>query len=113
MLGWWTYISLSIAIGLEVLGTTALARSDGLSRLAPSLICLVSYALAFYLLTFALRVMPTGVVYAIWSGVGIVMISAVAWLWYGQKLDLPAIIGLSFIITGVVIVNLFSKSLVH
>ena len=107
----WTI--LIVAIIAEVIGTTALARSDGFTRLVPSLITVAGYALAFYFLALALREMPTGIVYAIWSGMGIVLISSVAWIWYRQTLDTPALIGLGLIIAGVLVVNLFSKSLTH
>ena len=107
----WTI--LIVAIIAEVIGTTALARSDGFTRLVPSLITVAGYALAFYFLALALREMPTGIVYAIWSGMGIVLISAVAWIWYRQTLDTAALLGLALIIAGVMVVNLFSKSVVH
>ncbi|WP_026381199.1 SMR family transporter [Afifella pfennigii] len=104
---------LGAAIVAEVVATTALARSDGLTRLSPTLLTIVGYAIAFWLLSLTLRVMPTGVVYAIWSGAGIVLITLVAWLWYGQKLDLPALVGLSLIVSGVFIINLFSRAVPH
>ena len=107
----WTI--LIVAIIAEVIGTTALARSDGFTRLVPSLITVAGYALAFYFLALALREMPTGIVYAIWSGMGIVLISAVAWIWYRQTLDTAALVGLALIIAGVMVVNLFSKSVGH
>ena len=107
------YLLLGLAIVAEVLATTALARSDGFTRLLPSLGAVVGYALAFWLLAFPLRVMPTGVVYAIWSGLGIVLIAAVAWAWFGQRLDLAAILGLGLIILGVLVVQLFSKTVPH
>lgn len=108
-----TYIILLAAIVAEVIATTALSRSESFSRLVPSIVTVVGYALAFWLLSFPVRTMPVGVVYALWSGLGIVLISTVSWLWYGQKLDLPAIIGLAFILCGVMIVNLFSKTIGH
>jgi small multidrug resistance pump len=108
-----TYLVLGAAIVCEVFATSALARSDGFTRLWPSVLAMAGYALAIYLLALTMRVMPAGIVYAIWSGVGIVLISAVAWLRLGQKLDLPAVIGLGFIIAGVMTVNLFSKTTGH
>ncbi|AXS41079.1 SMR family transporter [Breoghania sp. L-A4] len=108
-----TYLCLGAAIAAEVIATSALARSESFTRPIPTLITIVFYAAAFWLLSYPLRAMPTGVVYAIWSGAGIVLIALVAWVWFGQKLDFPAIVGLSFIIAGVVIVNVFSKSLTH
>jgi small multidrug resistance pump len=107
------YLLLGAAIAAEVVATTALARTDGLTRLAPSVVAVIGYAIAFWLLSYPLRVMPTGIVYALWSGLGIVLIAAVAWMWFGQRLDLPAIIGLALIILGVLVVNVFSSSLPH
>lgn len=108
-----TYAILALAILAEVIATTALSRSASFTRLWPSVITVLGYAIAFWLLSFPLRVMPTGIVYAIWSGMGIVLISSVAWIWYRQTLDTPALIGLALIIAGVLVVNLFSKSLTH
>jgi len=107
------YIFLGFAIVAEVIGTTALKASDSFTRPLPSLITVGCYALSFYLLTFSLRVLPTGIAYAIWSGVGIVLISLVSWLYFRQSLDLAAIAGLALIIAGVLVINLFSKSVGH
>ena len=107
------YLILMAAIVAEVVATTSLARSESFTKLVPSLITVGGYALAFWFLSFPIRVMPTGVVYAIWSGMGIVLISGVAWIRYEQSLDFAAVLGLAFIVTGVVIVNVFSKSLGH
>ncbi len=104
------YLFLAAAIVAEVVATTALARSESFTRLGPSLIAALGYAVAFWFLSFPLRVMPTGVVYAIWSGLGIVLIATVARLWSGQVLDPPALAGLGLIIAGVVVVNLFSHT---
>lgn len=101
------------AIIAEVIGTTALKASDGFSKLWPSLVTAVCYAAAFYLLSLAMRYMQMGVIYAIWSGVGIVLISLVGMILFGQKPDVPAVIGLSLIVAGVLVINLFSKSAVH
>lgn len=108
-----TYIYLTVAIIFEVVGTTALKHSEGFTRLGASLVTVASYALAFYFLSLPIRVFPVGVVYAIWSGFGIVLITLIGWLWFRQSLDLAALIGIAFIIAGVLIVNLFSKALVH
>jgi len=108
-----TYLYLSIAILAEILATTALKASDGISRLGPSLMTALGYATAFYFLALTLRTMLLGITYAIWSGVGIVLISAVGWIWFGQTLDVPAIFGLGLIVAGVVVVNVFSKATVH
>ncbi|MGI4720606.1 MAG: SMR family transporter [Janthinobacterium lividum] len=107
------YLYLGLAIIAEVIGTTALKASDSFTRPLPSVITVGCYALSFYLLTFSLRVLPTGIAYAIWSGVGIVLISVISWAVYQQRLDLPAIAGLGLIIAGVVVINLFSKSVGH
>ena len=107
------YLYLAFAIVAEVIGTTALKASDSFTRPIPSLVTVGCYALSFYLLTFSLRVLPTGIAYAIWSAVGIVLISLISWFIYGQRLDLPAIAGLGLIVAGVAVINLFSKSISH
>jgi small multidrug resistance pump len=104
------YVVLLAAIFMEVIGTTALSRSDSFTRLTPTLISLACYGASFWLISFPLKTMPTGVVYATWSGVGIVLIAGIAWLRYGQKLDFPALLGLGFIIIGCIIANGFSKT---
>lgn len=108
-----TYLYLCIAIVAEVIATSSLKSSEGFTRLWPSLLCIIGYALAVFLLSLTLRTLPTGIAYAIWSGVGIVLVSAIGWVYYGQKLDTPAILGLSLIIAGVIVVNVFSKSIAH
>ncbi|RYF28604.1 MAG: QacE family quaternary ammonium compound efflux SMR transporter [Comamonadaceae bacterium] len=108
-----SYVLLAIAIVSEVLGTTALKASDGFTRLLPSVFTVVAYGLSFYLLSLTLRVLPTGIAYAIWSGAGIVLISAIAWVFQGQRLDAPAMLGMGLIVAGVLVVNLFSKSVGH
>ncbi len=107
------YVYLGLAIVCEVIATSFLAKSDGFTRLAPTGIAIVGYVISFYLLSLTLRVVPTGVAYAIWSGVGIVLVSAVAYFWHGQKLDAPALIGMGMIIAGVLVINLFSKTAGH
>lgn len=107
------YMLLSLAIIAEVIATTALAKSASFTKLMPSIVAIVGYAAAFYFLSFPMRVMPTGIVYAIWSGLGIVLISGIAWVRYRQVLDTPAMLGLAFILIGVVIINVFSKSSQH
>ncbi|CAH0256318.1 Multidrug transporter EmrE [Roseomonas sp. CECT 9278] len=107
------YAYLGIAIVSEVIATSALKASDGFTRLWPSLATVVGYAIAFYCLALTLRVIPTGIAYAIWSGVGIVLISAVGWVWFRQALDLPALVGMGLIVAGVVVLNVFSKSVAH
>lgn len=107
------WVFLFAAILTEVIATTALKASDGFTRLGPSALVIAGYGVAFYFLSLTLRTIPMGIAYAIWSGVGIVLISAIAWLWYDQKLDLPAMIGIALIVAGVAVINLFSKSLAH
>jgi small multidrug resistance pump len=107
------YIYLTIAIAFEVVATSALKASEGFTRLGPSVVTLVGYALAFYLLSLTLRTMPVGIVYAVWSGAGIVFITAIGWLYFRQSIDAPGLIGIGLIVAGVLVVNLFSKSLGH
>ena len=104
---------LSLAILTEVTGTSALKASEGFTRLWPSLIVLLGYTASFYCLSLSLQSIPIGIAYAIWSGVGIALISLFAWVFYGQALDTPAIIGLLLIVAGVLVLNLFSKSVTH
>lgn len=105
------YAYLGAAIVAEVIATSALKASDGFSRLWPSLVTVLGYGLAFYCLSHTLKNISTGVAYAIWSGVGIVLISLVGWLWFDQRLDAPALLGLALIVAGVLVINLFSKTL--
>ncbi len=107
------YLYLLIAIVSEVAGTSALKASDGFTRLGPSLITLVGYALAFYFLSLTLSAIPVGLAYAVWSGVGIVLIALIGVLWFGQTLDAAALIGLALILAGVLTINLFSASVTH
>jgi len=107
------YFILAVAIIAEVIATTALKSSESFSRLVPSAIVIVGYAVAFYCLSLTLKTIPTGIAYAIWSGVGIVLISLLGWLVHKQTLDLPALIGLGLIVAGVVVLNVFSKSVPH
>ncbi|WP_438820237.1 DMT family transporter [Burkholderia lata] len=107
------YAWLAIAIVAEVIGTSALRAADGFTRLWPSLLVVAGYGIAFYCLSITLRTMPVGIIYAVWSGAGIVLITLVAMLLYRQVPDLPAVIGLGLIISGVVVLNLFSKMQAH
>jgi len=107
------WILLGSAIVAEVIATSALKASDGFSRLWPSLIVIVGYGVAFVLLSLTLRTIPVGIAYAIWSGVGIVLITLVAWLLFGQKLDLAALLGMGLIVAGVLVINIFSRSVAH
>jgi small multidrug resistance pump len=107
------YVYLTLAIIAEVIATSALARTNGFTVLWPSLIAMLGYGVAFFLLALVTRTMPVGIVYAVWSGAGIVLVALAGWLFLGQKLDLPAVIGLTMIIAGVLIINLISKSAGH
>ncbi|HEX9881732.1 MAG TPA: SMR family transporter [Hyphomicrobium sp.] len=107
------YLYLAIAIVSEVVGTAALKASEEFTKLVPSLIVVVGYASAFYFLTLTLRTIPVGLAYAVWAGVGIVLICIVSWLLYKQTLDAPAIIGVGLIAAGVILINGFSGSIHH
>ncbi|MFN7122452.1 MAG: DMT family transporter [Hydrogenophaga sp.] len=104
---------LGLAIVAEVIGTTALKASESFTRLVPSLVVVVGYGVAFYCLSLVLKSVPVGIAYAIWSGLGIVLITAVAWLLYGQRIDLAGLIGMGLIIAGVVVLNVFSQATAH
>lgn len=108
-----SWIYLAIAIVSEVIATSFLKAAEGFTRFWPSLIVVLGYLLAFYLLSLTLRTIQVGVAYAIWSGVGIVLIALSGWLFLGQSLDTPAIIGLTMIVTGVMVINVFSQAGTH
>lgn len=108
-----TWAAMLGAIVSEVVGTTLLQQSQQFTRLWPTLGLIACYGLAFYLLTIALRQMPVSLAYAIWSGLGVSLIAVIGWVVLKQKLDLPAIAGLAMIVGGVVVMNLFSRSLTH
>ena len=107
------WIYLGVAIVSEVIGTLALNASAGFSRLWPSLIVVAGYAVAFYCLSLALKSIPVGIAYAIWSGVGVALIALVGWAIFGQALDAPAIVGITLIVAGVIVLNVFSRTSVH
>lgn len=106
-------IALIAAIVAEVIGTAALQASVQFTRLVPSIVVVASYGASFYLLAAALRVIPVGIAYAIWSGLGIVLITLIGLLVFGQKLDLAAVTGLALIIAGVLVIQLFSATTTH
>jgi len=108
-----TYVYLIIAIVAEVVATSALKASDGLTKPHSVLVMAIGYSTAFYFLSLTIRTIPVGVAYGIWSAIGIVLIAAIGALWFRQPLDLPAAIGLGLIVAGVVVVNLFSRTLAH
>lgn len=105
-----SYLYLAIAIVAEVTATVALKATNSFTRLGPSVVVVIGYGAAFYFLSLCLRTLAVGIVYAIWSAAGIVLITLLAWLLYGQRLDLPAAIGMLLIVAGVVIIQLFSKT---
>jgi multidrug transporter EmrE-like cation transporter len=107
------WILLGLAIAAEVVGTSALKASEGFSKLGPSAIVVVSYGAAFYLLSLTLRTIPVGIAYAVWSGVGVVLIALIGWLVFGQKLDGAGLLGMGLIVAGVLVLNLLSKSSAH
>ncbi|PWQ97745.1 SMR family transporter [Leucothrix pacifica] len=107
------WIFLCLAVVSEVIGTSALKQSEGFTKLWPSLMVLVGFGFAFYFLSITLKVIPIGIAYAIWSGLGIVLISLIGWFWFGQKLDAAAIAGIALIGAGVLVMNLFSNSIAH
>lgn len=107
------YILLLLAIVFETIATSFLKQSEQFSKLWPTVMMVVCYGASFYFLSIVLKTMPIGIAYAIWSGVGIVLIGFIGWLVFKQSLDFPAILGMGMIIVGVIIINLFSKSVLH
>jgi small multidrug resistance pump len=108
-----TYIYLLTAVVFETIGTSALQASEQFTRTRPLLLTIACYAATFYFLSMALRGMPVGVAYAIWSGLGIVLIALIGLIWFGQKLDAAALVGLGLILAGVAVINLFSNTVTH
>lgn len=104
------YVFLGLAIVFEVIGSSFMKSSDGFTKWMPSTVVVVAYITCFYFLSLALKTIPLGVAYAVWAGLGIVLTAAISVLVFKQKLDLPAIIGIIFIVIGVVIMNFFSKT---
>lgn len=104
------WIYLGIAIAAEVVATSALKATDGFARLVPTLVVAGGYLVAFYFLSLSLRAIPVGVAYAVWSGAGVIAIGLIAWVFYGQRLDGPALAGTAMILGGVLVIQLFSKS---
>ena len=107
------WLFLATAIISEVIATSALKSSEGFTRLVPSFIVVAGYAAAFYFLSLTLKSIPVGIAYAVWSGLGIVLVTAIAWVLHGQKLDMWGFVGVGFIISGVAVLNLLSKASVH
>ena len=107
------YFYLAVAIVAEVAATSALKASTEFTKLLPSLIVVIGYGISFYCLALVLRTIPVGITYAIWSGVGIVLVSIIGALLYKQIPDLPALIGMGLIIAGVIVIHSFSKNIIH
>lgn len=107
------YLFLTIAIFFEITGTAMLVKTEQFTRLIPTLLVIAFYSISFYFLSLSLKVIPVGIAYAIWSAVGIVCIALIGFVFFKQSLDLPAILGIALIIIGVLVINLFSKSVMH
>jgi small multidrug resistance pump len=107
------FVYLILAVLAETIGTTALQASQQFTRPVPSMVVVAAYGAAFYLLSLTLVVMPVGLVYAIWSGLGIVFIAMIGFVVFGQRLDLPALLGLAMILGGILVIHLFSESTSH
>jgi small multidrug resistance pump len=107
------WLTLSLAILAEVIGTSALKASDGFSHLLPSIVVIAGYGVAFFCLSLTLRNMPIGIAYVVWSGAGTALIALIGVVLYKQRLDMPAMIGIGLIVTGVLVLNLFSRSSAH
>lgn len=103
-----SWLLLSLAIIAEVIGTSFLKSSEGFTKLWPSLVVVIGYGLAFYFLSLTLKNIPVGVAYAVWAGAGIVLIATAGWVFLGQKLNVPTMLGMGLIVAGVVVVNVFS-----
>jgi small multidrug resistance pump len=107
------WLWLAVAIVAEVIATSALKATAGFTRPAPTAVVVVGYGVAFYCLSLALQVIPVGITYAVWSAVGIVLVTLIAWFLYHQALDAPAVLGLALIVAGVLVLNLCSRSVPH
>ena len=107
------WIYLSVAICAEVIATSALKASEGFSKFWPCVLVVTGYAVAFYCLSLTLRTIPVGTAYAVWSGLGVALIVLIGWLVFDQRIDTAGMIGMTLIVLGVLVINLFSKSAVH
>ncbi|QDY69231.1 DMT family transporter [Qingshengfaniella alkalisoli] len=107
------YLTLLVAVASEIIATSALAASQQFTRIGPSILVVIGYAASFYFLSLTLKVMPVGIVYAIWSGLGVIGISVIGLIFLGQRLDLPAVFGMALIVAGVLVIHLFSRSSGH
>ncbi len=106
-------VALPIAIACEVVATSMLPKTQQFSQPIPTLITLAGYAFAFFLLSITVKTVPIGIAYAIWCGAGIVLVGLISWLWHGQQLDLPAIVGICLIMAGTIVINVFSRTVSH
>lgn len=107
------YLPLGLAIVLEVIGTSLLQRSEQFTRLLPTMGMALCYLASFYLLSVSLKALPLGVAYAIWSACGVALVAVIGLVVFGQRLDLPAVVGLALIVAGVVVINVFSRTVGH
>lgn len=107
------YLILALAVLAETIGTTALQASQQFTRMGPSVLVVVAYSISFYLLSITLRSMPVGIVYALWSGLGIIFIAGIGWVVFEQRLDFPAVVGLGMIVGGIAVIHLFSATAPH
>lgn len=107
------YLFLSLAIAFEIVGTSFMNASDGFSKWLPSSVTIIAYLACFYFLSLTLKTIPLGIAYAIWGGLGIVITAIISVVIFKQKLDIPAIIGIVLIVSGVVVMNFFSKTITH
>ncbi|MCW1955470.1 SMR family transporter [uncultured Lentibacter sp.] len=107
------YLYLAIAVAFETIATSAMQASQQFSRLWPSLLVVLGYSISFYFMALTLKYMPVGIVYALWSGLGILLIAVIGYAIFGQKLDLPALTGLALIIAGIAVIQLFSNTTTH
>ncbi|NWN92621.1 QacE family quaternary ammonium compound efflux SMR transporter [Marinobacter adhaerens] len=108
-----SWLFLGAAIIAEVVATSSMKASEGFTRLFPSLVVVIGYGVAFYLLSLTLKTIPVGIAYAIWAGSGIVLIALIGWLAFDQKLDAASVLGMALIVAGVFVINVFSKASVH
>jgi small multidrug resistance pump len=111
MLKYWLF--LLAAIISEVTATSSLKASAGFTKIMPSVVVVVGYALSFYFLSLVLKAIPIGIAYAVWAGLGIVLLAVVGWIVFGQALDAPALLGMALILAGIIILNVFSNTVSH
>ena len=107
------YLYLAIAIVMEVIATSSMKALDGFNKPLPLILVVVGYSVSLFLLSLVVKTVPVGVAYAIWSGLGIVLITIIAWVLFKQRLDPPALVGMGLIVAGVLVINVFSKSSAH